>query len=92
VIGAATSRWAAPLLAVLLLPVGASGGGSFVGPAPWVSFDPNAFVPDRGGGDAFEPRDSRSRSERLAAGTPDAEGRPPLLPPIDHFIRRDAER
>jgi len=90
-IGAATFRWA-PLLAVLLLPVVALASGSFEVPAPTVSIDPNAFVPDRGGGDAFEPGDHHPTSERLAAGTPDVEGRPQLLPPIDHFIRRAAEQ
>jgi len=92
VTGVATCRWVAPLLAVLLLPAVASGSGSFEVPAPSASIDPNAFVPDRGDGDAFEQGDSRPRSERLAAGTPAAEGRPSLLPSIDHFIRRDAER
>ncbi len=72
--GAATSLGAAPLLVVLLLPLVASASGSFEVPAPTVSIDPNAFVPDQKEGDAFAPHDHPPAGERLAAGSPNAEG------------------
>jgi len=94
-IGRGSLLWAAPLLVALLLPGVALASGSFEAPAPTVSIDPNAFVPDQGGGDVLEPHDhERAEGTRIAnAAAPDPAGGPPrLLPPIDHFLRRDAAR